>query len=210
LLNQESAIYIRKSEQIYHLPLITNFDCFPFPHIQPDNPDKDKAVEDEINIIRESNGLQILENDQRITQAALRHSNDMADNNFTSHIGSDGSGPGDRLNEACFKSSGWGEIIAWGYGGKPSSVVNAWMNSPPHRSIILKDLYDVFGAGYAYKSNNKWKHYWTVDFALRRAENRSNSHILFSCKYKFQGTDGGILLKLYSNNPCDSHLSEKH
>ena len=209
LPNQASAATDDNSDYTYYLPLVATSDCIPIPYITPDNSDKDKAVEDEINKIREANSLLILENDPKITQAALRHSNDMAHNKFTGHIGSDGSGPGDRIHEACFNANGWGEIIAWGYAGRPNSVVTAWMNSPPHKSIILEEWFNIFGAGYANNPNSKWKHYWTVDFSLKRTEESSISERLFACEYIFQGEDGGILLKVYSEHPCDLLFSDK-
>lgn len=207
--NLASANKDEFADNVHYLPIVATSDCTPLPHISPDNPDKDKSIEDGINKIREANSLLILINDSKITQAALRHSNDMANNKFTGHTGSDGSGPGDRLNEACFNANGWGEIIAWGYAGRPQSVINAWMNSPPHKSIILKEWYDVFGAGYVNKPNSKWKHYWTVDFSLRRTEDNSNPERLFACKYISEDDEGGILLKVISEEPCDLLFSDK-
>ena len=52
-----------------------------------------------------------------ITQAALRHSDDMVARDFFDHRGSDGSSAGDRLSAAGYAWSRWGENIA---AGQPS------------------------------------------------------------------------------------------
>ena len=150
---------------VQYLPYVLGYDCVSFPLISPDDAKKDLSVEVKINEIRDRYNLPSFSNSERITQAALRHSNDMADNNFFSHTGSDGSNAGTRLEDACYKWWAYGEIIAAGY-TTPASVVDAWMGSSGHRGIILDPQYTEFGAGYAYKSSSRYKNYWTVDFAL--------------------------------------------
>ena len=156
---------------------------------------------------RSTNGLPTLVNAFELTQAALRHSNDMADNNFTDHTGSDGTNGGDRIKEACFKGTGWGEIIGWGFDGKTSRMIKWWMNSPPHRSIILSEGFDVFGAGYAKNSKSKWEHYWTVNFSQRVSEEDSMSGKRYICQYMYQGEKGGSLMTINSLKPCEQLFS---
>ncbi len=93
----------------------------------------------------------------------------MADNNFTSHTGSDGSNGGQRMSEACYDWSNWAEIIGWGFGGDTTAMIDWWMNSPTHHDIILAAKYADFGAGYAYNAGSDYQHYWTVNFGVRRA-----------------------------------------
>jgi uncharacterized protein YkwD len=152
-----------------YLPFVSTTSCVPVPYIPPDDLVRDLAVEARINEIRDEYGLPRFSNSQKITQAALRHSNDMADNNFFNHTGSDGSRAGDRLDEACYNWQAYGEIIAAGF-GSPSSVVQAWMDNPGHRSIILDSELKDFGAGYAYNGSSKHKHYWTLEFGLLAAD----------------------------------------
>lgn len=194
-------------ENISYLPVIGVNDCIPFPYISPDNPIKDQEVEDEINKIREAHDLLILENHPKITQAALLHSDDMADKNFTDHTGSDGSNAGDRLERACFKGNGWMEIIGWGFGGRTGSMIKWWMNSPPHHSAILSEWIDVFGAGYAHNTNSKWKHYWTVNFSMSLEEESANLGSLNTCRYISQGEEGGVMLTAYTSSPCENLAS---
>lgn len=62
-----------------------------------------------------------------------------------------------------------GEIIAKGWGGhdsgSPDRVVAGWMNSPGHRSQILKGEYREAGVGVT--SLRPGEYYWCVVFAYR-------------------------------------------
>ena len=190
------------AEYAQYLPLILTTGCIPGPIIEPDDTDRDTAVKEGINILREENHLPVLTNAKEITQAALRHSNDMADNNFFSHTGSDGSSGGQRMQQACYDWQAYGEIIAAGY-RDPGKVVEAWMNSPGHSSIILSEKFTEFGAGYAYNSSSKFKHYWTVDFGLRTEEYNLTAERYYSCTYYLGDENGESWLSLYSVWPCE-------
>jgi uncharacterized protein YkwD len=189
-------------EYQHYLPLVSASVCNPRSVIVPDDVERDIAVEARINEIRLSEGLHPLAKASRITQAALRHSNDMADNNFFDHVGSDGTRAGDRLVDACYNWRAYGEIIAAGY-KSPSSVVAAWMDSPGHRSIILDSRYDDFGAGYAYKASSRYKHYWTVDFGLPVLEPLAAPARLNECTYHLKDATGEMWISLYTSQPCD-------
>lgn len=45
----------------------------------------------------------------------------------------------------------------------PEEVVNAWMNSPTHRSNILAD-YEYLGVGYYNAAGSEYTHYWAQNF----------------------------------------------
>lgn len=96
--------------------------------------------------------------------AARKHSKDMGAHDFTSHTGSNGSSPWDRIHSAGYNYSTAGENIAWGY-NTPAAVVNGWMASQPHCLNIMNGAFTHLGVGYFYKSGSSWKHYWTQDFA---------------------------------------------
>jgi uncharacterized protein YkwD len=94
--------------------------------------------------------------------AARKHSKDMGVNVFTSHTGSNGSSPWDRIHAAGYSYSNAAENIAWGY-STPQAVVDGWMASKPHCLNIMNGALTQLGVGY-YKSSTSWKHYWTQDF----------------------------------------------
>jgi uncharacterized protein YkwD len=160
------------TQSTVYLPLIHNrFDpnhvCVPLPNIPPDDLDQELKVADEINAERVKNGLSPLTLAPELTQAARKHSNDMADKDFFNHTGSDGSNAGQRIDLFCYDWSTWGEIIGCRSDGDPSQMVQMWMDSPSHRAIILDNNYVDLGVGYAYNPASSCTHYWTVDFAKR-------------------------------------------
>jgi uncharacterized protein YkwD len=77
--------------------------------------------------------------DPRLVAAAQRHANDILNNGADGHIGSDGSGPDVRMADVGLATGRWGEIVYWGTGplGTPAAALDAWMNSPGHRAIIM-------------------------------------------------------------------------
>lgn len=196
-------------ESVQYLPYVLGYDCVPFPDISPDDAKKDLSVEARINELRDRYNLPRFSNSEKITQAALRHSNDMADNNFFSHNGSDGSTAGDRLEDACYKWWANGEIIAAGY-TTPASVVDAWMGSSGHRGIILEPQYTEFGAAYAYKSSSRYKHYWTVDFGLPGPGLLADTGNYHLCSYHMKDEQGEIWARAYTSQPCldDSYSAQ--
>ena len=138
-----------------YLPVVV---ANPASSIPPDNVSNELDIANLINQQRNLNGLPPVGLVSEITQAARRHSRDMADNNFTSHTGSDGSSGGQRMTEAGYNWSTWAEIIGWGWGGNTDSMINWWMNSSGHRAIILTGEFEDFGVGYAINSNSEWGH----------------------------------------------------
>lgn len=116
-----------------------------------------------INQIRNQHGLTTLGQAGELAEAARWHSADMASRGSMSHYGSDGSGPAERITAAGYNWRIYGEIVAAGY-QSPEEVVNAWMNSPSHKEVILLPDLREFGAGLAYGVGRP---YWTVDFGVR-------------------------------------------
>ncbi|UCD98892.1 MAG: CAP domain-containing protein [Chloroflexota bacterium] len=190
----------QSARHVQYLPQILSSYCLGYPAIQPTDAGKDRELETQINSLRQANGLPALISVAEVSQAALRHSNDMAAKSFVSHTGSDGSDPGQRLQEACYGWRGYGEIIAMGY-NTPQEVLAGWMDSPPHQGILLSDLFTEFGAGYGYDSVGE-DHYWTVDFGLPGAQLLSVQGDKYTCTYYHQYSQGQSWLRLTSDRPC--------
>jgi uncharacterized protein YkwD len=83
--------------------------------------------------------------DPLLEAAAQRHSNDMANNNWFSHYGSDGSNPWDRIREAGYPMLSGGENIAAGY-STVLSVIEGWLTSPGHCANIMSPYFHDIGA----------------------------------------------------------------
>ncbi|POM77471.1 SCP-like extracellular protein [Phytophthora palmivora] len=126
-----------------------------------------------VNEQRTANGLSSLCMNSKLLASALRHSKDMAANDFMAHNGSDGSTMEERITEAGFIWTAVGENVAAGQ-ETVSDVMTAWMNSPEHKANILGD-YKMFGTAYAYNADTTYQHYWTQDFGTGDDESCDSS-----------------------------------
>ncbi|WP_224243377.1 CAP domain-containing protein [Hyalangium gracile] len=102
--------------------------------------------------------------DTKLRCAARKHSKDMGDNNFFSHVGSDGSTFSQRITSAGYRWRSAGENIGAGY-ATPAAVVNGWMASTGHCNNIMNGGFKQLGVGYYSRSGSPYTHYWTQSFA---------------------------------------------
>lgn len=116
-------------------------------------------VIDLVNEERLKVGCPGLNANPHLRQAAFLHSQDMGDNGFFSHTGSNGSNFVQRAQQAGYGGSPRGENIAAGY-GSPAAVMSGWMNSTGHRNNILNCNSSEIGVGYYY-TDQGYGHYWT-------------------------------------------------
>jgi len=92
--------------------------------------------------------------------AALGHSNDMAQSNFFSHTGSDGSDLGQRATRQDYIWRTLGENIAAGQ-TSTGQVVEGWTDSPGHCANLMNpDFVDV-AVACAENNNSQNRPYWT-------------------------------------------------
>ena len=111
------------------------------------------AVYSGVSQLRQTCG--VLGDDPRLTAAAQRHADDMLRNGVNGHIGSDGSSPQVRITDAGYRSRYSGEIVYWGTGSaaSTSTALDMWMQSPPHRAIIMNCAYTAGGFATAWDGN---------------------------------------------------------
>lgn len=131
----------------------------------PDEPDpegmseREQEVVDRTNEIRADEGCGPVRADDRLHEAAIAHSDDMAERDYFDHETPEGVGPGERAERAGYDSWG-GENIAWGY-QSAEAVVDGWMDSEGHRANILNCDFEAIGVGAADSSRGP---YWTQMF----------------------------------------------
>ncbi|HEY9619334.1 MAG TPA: CAP domain-containing protein [Crinalium sp.] len=119
------------------------------------------------NQFRQQNGLQPLSANGTLNSVALKHSQNMANQDFFSHTEPDGSQPWDRMTAAGYSWSAAGENIA---GGQQTAqeVFNAWVNSSGHRANMLNPNFREIGVGYYELTNDtgnvNYNRYWTQVF----------------------------------------------
>ena len=114
----------------------------------------------------------------RLDNAAYEHSNDMAQSNLFSHMGSGTAsditaqeeklGRGSRLRERIdhHRYADWhsiGENIAGGY-EDAQSTINSWLKSPEHCANLMNPKFTEAGMALVEKSGTEYTQYWTVDF----------------------------------------------
>jgi uncharacterized protein YkwD len=106
-------------------------------------------VQQQINQIRQKQGLSELRSNSKLAEVARRYSQKMAEQNFFSHT----SPNGDRVTERV-RSAGiyyWivGENLFRGtnFPDPAAEAVEGWMNSPGHRENILRPEYRETGIG---------------------------------------------------------------
>jgi uncharacterized protein YkwD len=102
-----------------------------------------------VNKRRAEHGVSPLRVERHIQKAAGRHAHDMQVNNYFDHQRAGGPDLTARLRRAGWSGHAWGENIAYGCGSAatPRGTVRMWMNSPPHREIMLSGTYRQGGVG---------------------------------------------------------------
>src|SRR5215218_1607556 len=116
--------------------------------------DNEKRMLEFHNKARKNRGLKALCVHPTLTKAARAHSEEMLDKDYASHNSFNGETVKERLERFGYTCDGYsfcayGENIAWGSGsyGDPDKIFHWWMNSPGHRSNILKKSFREVGIG---------------------------------------------------------------
>ena len=100
------------------------------------------AIVRRVNDIRTQHGLARLKVTPELSQAAAAHCSEMMAGEGLSH------GTLQARLEHYFSAGTYGETIAWmpiGPASGAGAVVRAWMNSPPHRAVLLSRRFDRIG-----------------------------------------------------------------
>jgi uncharacterized protein YkwD len=116
-----------------------------------------------VNQTRASAGLRPWRGERHLARAASRHAADMARRNYFAHVSPSGKSPLARARAAGWRG-GVGEVIAWGCGplASPRATLNAWLNSPPHRAILLGGG-KAAGVGVKKLGGCGGRAYWVID-----------------------------------------------
>ena len=121
------------------------------------------AVLEQVNELREKEGLEPLKLNAKLTAAAQKHAENMISTGQFEHE-IDGKKVQDRLEAEKYEWVRAGENLASGQ-TKPDEVVQSWMDSEAHRSNILKADFTEMGLGFALDEENNNLSYWVQVFA---------------------------------------------
>jgi len=133
------------------------------------NADYDNQVLFLINVARTNNGLTAYQVDTQLTAAARALTSDMACNDFSDHIGSDGSSWYDRITAQGYVYIDASENIYFGLAGVPEKAFNWWMDRSIHRGNILNSEFTEIGIAFALNPQTGGS-YYTLVFALPEVE----------------------------------------
>jgi uncharacterized protein YkwD len=115
----------------------------------------ERAVVLELNRTRAAHGVRPLRSRDGLDAAAAQHSRSMLERGYFDHTSADGTSF-DRRIRRYYSSRGWrrwavGEtLLSSSTQVDARAIVDTWLDSPPHRAIILSPLYRDAGLGVYY------------------------------------------------------------
>jgi uncharacterized protein YkwD len=140
------------------------------------------AVVREMNKVRGAEDLQPLHASPSLRTAARGHSRAMLEHGFFAHESRDGTAFSERIRRH-YSNRGWrtwsvGEALLASTGDtvEPRAIVEAWLDSPSHRHILLSPTWRDTGIGalYAPAAPNEYRGAATIvvtaDFGLREGK----------------------------------------
>jgi len=107
-----------------------------------------ELIVQEINPVREDQGVLALEVDEKLNQAAQFKAEDMVARDYFSHQGPGGELPWSWLDAVGYHYAAAGENLAMDV-NDPRVLINAWLNSPNHAKNILNENFTDIGIGIA-------------------------------------------------------------
>lgn len=110
------------------------------------------------------NAAPALQWNSKLFAAAAGHSDEMAAKNYFGHNSADGTTPGDRLHNAGYAWSRFGENIAAGQ-TTAATVMQAWIDSPGHCENLMQPDVTEVAVACSRNDNATYRLYWTMDLA---------------------------------------------
>lgn len=136
------------------------------PHVQGGGgkPGRTTQVLALVNAMREGAGRHRLRHDDGLARAAQLHAEDMRDRDYLDHDSPERPWT-ERIAEHYPDWAALGEVIG---ASAPTAevMVQAWMDSEPHRQIILSEHFEDAGVGYA--EGGTYGTYYVIDFGRRK------------------------------------------
>ena len=111
------------------------------------------AVRCLVNEARQAHGLQRVRPHAVLAGVGRRHAQDMVDRGYFSHRSLDGRSPIHRITGSGYRRDRQGrlttgEVLAWARdeADTPATIVDAWLDSPSHRRVLLYGRFRFAGA----------------------------------------------------------------
>jgi uncharacterized protein YkwD len=113
------------------------------------------AIVREINKVRRAHRLHTVKLTAPLAHVARRHSSLMLKHDALTHSSFDGSSFSTRLAHGAGKRRQYGETLAWAPNGAKVTarvLLRLWMQSPPHRAVLMNGKLRRVGVGRVYGS----------------------------------------------------------
>ncbi len=122
-----------------------------------------------VNLERKADGLRVLEYSGELTQAALRHTKDMALHDTISHELSDGEKFYQNVFDSGYPVSEIGENLAAGL-ATPAEAFECLISSPDHRANILNPHFTQIGVSEAVNAASGYRWFWAMEFGSAKGD----------------------------------------
>jgi uncharacterized protein YkwD len=120
-----------------------------------------------VNSYRAQKGLKPLKLNTRLSEAARKHSEDLAKSDRISHYGSDGSDAWDRVRKTGYGARITAENVGTGQQSL-EEVFRGWQKSKDHNANLLLGDAEELGIAVVYKPDSQFKTFWTMVVASPR------------------------------------------
>ena len=114
-----------------------------------------------VNNYREQKGLKPLRLNAKLSDAALKHSADLAKSDRISHYGSDGSDSWDRVSRTGYRARVTAENVGTGQ-ASIDEVFRGWQNSRDHNANLLLPDAEEMGIAMVNNPKSQFKTFWTL------------------------------------------------
>ena len=102
-----------------------------------------------------------------LSEAAERHSVDMAMRRYFDHVSPEGQRVSQRVSAQGYKWKTVGENLAGG-DVTVSGVIAGWLKSPQHCQNIMSPAFSDIGVACVRQPGSQWENYWTMVLATKR------------------------------------------
>jgi len=128
------------------------------------------AAQKLVNAYRTQKGLKPLKLNPKLSEAAKKHSEDLAKSDRISHYGSDGSDAWDRVGKVGYGARLTAENVGTGQKSL-EEVFQGWQKSRDHNANLLLGDAEEMGIAMVYKPDTQFKTFWTMVLGSPRATN---------------------------------------
>lgn len=119
------------------------------------------AAETLVNNYRAQKGLKPLRLNPKLSDAAMKHSLDLAKSDRISHYGSDGSDSWDRVTKTGYRARVTAENVGTGQ-ASIGEVFRGWQNSRDHNTNLLLPDAEEMGIAMVHNPKTQFKTFWTL------------------------------------------------